>query len=131
MVPKFLVVRGLARQADWNNAEEVEVEDSEGFMEIISEICERFPGRPAYDICKSYFRSVCPLSLTDEITDEMTRMEARTERYGDRFLSYEGPIPLYVEEAFDAIATGRNQYYRDRDEKARSAEKQAAVRRQR
>ena len=115
-VPEFRVQGGLARQSV--GARLQVVEDSEEFMEIVTDVSDMWPGRSVYDVCRSYFRRVCPLSLMDEVSDEMIRLEARAERYGAETLPFPaGAIPIYIFEAFDAISAGRNQHYRDEDER--------------
>ena len=106
----------MARQVDWNNIEEKPIETIDEFFDIISNISGLFPGRAVYDIIRSYFRRVCPLSLVSEDADEMIRMESEAERYGAGVLPFPyGEVPDFVRSAFQSLAVGRNQFYRDDD----------------
>lgn len=122
--PSFRVVDEVARQVDPNNVEYIPVENSDDFMEIVVEIAELFPGRAVYDIVRSYFRKVCPLSLIDEETSMLVHMESAVSRYGTGVLPFKpGEIPAGLLEDFNHIATGRNLHERDAEMKRKALDK--------
>lgn len=88
-------------------------------LEILAELQGKISaGLPVFQILFTYFKTVCPVSLTDPSYFELIKMESHARDY--HVLPYPGGTldqPNLVMEAFDVISTARNWYERDRMKK--------------
>jgi len=103
-----------------------EVLDEEDFMEVLLSLEMEKPDVPPYELVRTYFSTpeYCPIGSVDFEYQRLLTLEAAARQY--HTLPYAGGLldqPNCLIDAFDIIASERNQYERIRYDKMESERK--------